>query len=647
MRLHVLNKHPSSPCIILKYKDLTVLLDCHLDLSTLLHFLPCPSINSTKLDNLKHWASLEVKQQIGTETNLVETAGRLFIDSVPEICTPEDGLVDYASIDVILLTNYCNVLALPFITEYSGFNGKILATEPTLQLGRLYMEELVAYSDSIQKKKKNTQWKKKNVLRFLPYPLCEFHDSIRWQTIYSAHDVANCISKIQTVGFSEKLDILGLIEVIPVSSGFTIGSTNWVLQTSYHKISYISSSSMFATHAMPMQQNMLKDADVCILNSLTESPTANPDAMLRELCSHLAVTIKNGGNVLIPCFPSGVIYDLFEYLCSFMDGSGLSFTPIYFISPVAHSSLEYANIYAEWLNQNKQAKVYLPEPPFIHHELVKNGRVVHYPNLHEGFSNSFKSPCIVFTGHPSLRFGDALHFINLWGQSSSNTVLFIDSQFPYLDALTPFQPLAMKAAYCPIDPRLNFQQATKLLKEIKPKKLIIPEAYTKAPVTMSQRTDLIISADCPVETYRHLDIIDVPFNKSYAKVHLSPKLAQTLSPKQLEAGVAVASVKGKLVTRDNKHTLMLPDDQQLDPKNCSSQFFGDVNIKQFMQALKEHGISNVEVETTESGHIVHFSDIDSMIQLEAGNTHIINHSNDKLRVQIKAALLSCLLKVDT
>ena len=44
----------------------------------------------------------------------------------------------------------------------------------------------------------------------------------------------------------------------------------------------------------------------------------------------------------------GVIYDLFECLQSYMDSVGLTFTPIYFISPVADSSLAYSNIYAEW-----------------------------------------------------------------------------------------------------------------------------------------------------------------------------------------------------------------------------------------------------------------------------------------------------------
>lgn len=644
MRFYSLNKQANSPCVILKFKDLTVMLDCHLDLSSVLNFLPTASINSKKWESLRQWTSFDVKQQLGTETNLYESAGRIFVNSSPEAAVPESGLIDFSSVDVILLTNYFSILALPYITEYSGFNGKVLATEPTLQIGRLFMQELVTYNETSQKKEKFSLWKNRDIQKYLPYPLCDFNDAISWETIYSSQDVANSISKIQTVGFSEKIDILGLMQVIPVSSGFAIGSTNWVLQSNYHKISYISSSSVFATHAMPMEQSSLKDADICILNSLTESCAANPDAMVREFCSHLGVTLKNGGNVLVPCFPSGVIYDLFEYLCSYMDGSGLSFIPIYFISPVAHSSLAYANIYAEWLNQNKQAKMYLPEPPFLHHELVKSGRVKHFPNLHDGFSNNFKSPCVVFTGHPSLRFGDVVHFIELWGNGAGNTIIFIDSEFPYLDALTPYQPLSMKAAYCPIDPRLNFQQANKLIKEIKPKQLIIPDQYTSPPATMPQRTDLVISADCPIQSYRHLDVIDVTLHKNFAKVTLSTEIAQSLCPKQIEPGVSIAMVKGKLVTRDNKHVLK-PLEGQSERSPLHPRLFGDVDVTQFMIALKEQGVKNAEVETIEDGHIVHFPDINAMIRLEAGNTHIINHTSNELRVKIKAALLSCLLQV--
>lgn len=61
---------------------------------------------------------------------------------------------------------------------------------------------------------------------------------------------------------------------------------------------------------------------------------------------NVSVTLRNGGSVLIPCYPSGVVYDLFECLSSSLDSHGLSQVPMFFISPVADSSLAYSNILA-------------------------------------------------------------------------------------------------------------------------------------------------------------------------------------------------------------------------------------------------------------------------------------------------------------
>lgn len=97
-----------------------------------------------------------------------------------------------------------------------------------------------------------------------------------------------------------------------------------------------------------MDQINLKNADLMLLSSLTQAPAANPDSMLGELCLSVAVTLRNNGSVLIPCYPSGVVYDLFECLSSHLDSTALGQIPMYFISPVAHNSLEYSNILAEW-----------------------------------------------------------------------------------------------------------------------------------------------------------------------------------------------------------------------------------------------------------------------------------------------------------
>ena len=45
-------------------------------------------------------------------------------------------MLDMSEVDVILISNYHCMMALPFMTEYTSFKGVVYATEPTLHLGR-------------------------------------------------------------------------------------------------------------------------------------------------------------------------------------------------------------------------------------------------------------------------------------------------------------------------------------------------------------------------------------------------------------------------------------------------------------------------------------------------------------------------------
>uniref|UniRef100_A0A8C5CQD4 Integrator complex subunit 9 n=1 Tax=Gadus morhua TaxID=8049 RepID=A0A8C5CQD4_GADMO len=517
---------------------------------------------------------------------------------------PQRELMDLSTIDVILISNYHCMMALPYITEHSGFTGAVYATEPTLQIGRLLMEELVNHMERVPKAQTATCWKNKEIQRLLPGPLKDVAEVWAWKRCYTIQEVNSALSKVQLVGYSQKVELFGAVQVSPLSSGYSLGSSNWIIQSHYEKVSYMSGSSLLTTHPQPMDQSSLKNSDILILTGLTQMPTANPDGMLGEFCSNLAMTIRAGGNVLVPCYSSGVIYDLLECLYQFIDSANLGSTPFYFISPIANSSLEFSQIFAEWLCHNKQSKVYLPEPPFPHAELIQTNKLKHYPSIHGDFSSEFRQPCVVFTGHPSLRFGDVVHFMELWGRSSLNTIIFTEPDFSYLDALAPYQPLAMKCVYCPIDTRLNFHQVSKLLKEI--------------------------------------------------------QLAKSLVPSEVKPGVSVATVSGMLQSKDNKHTLMsvprpppaAPTKKRkrvaeeppelLAPKPLLS---GAVPLDGFLATLHKHGVSEVKVEETADGHILHLQAEDALIQMEAHATHIVCDNNEPMRTTLRDLVLRFLQKL--
>ncbi|XP_030672895.1 integrator complex subunit 9 isoform X2 [Nomascus leucogenys] len=628
MKLYCLSGHPTLPCNVLKFKSTTIMLDCGLDMTSTLNFLPLPLVQSPRLSSLPGWSLKDGNAFLDKE--LKECSGHVFVDSVPEFCLPETELIDLSTVDVILISNYHCMMALPYITEHTGFTGTVYATEPTVQIGRL-----------------------------LPSPLKDAVEVSTWRRCYTMQEVNSALSKIQLVGYSQKIELFGAVQVTPLSSGYALGSSNWIIRSHYEKVSYVSGSSLLTTHPQPMDQASLKNSDVLVLTGLTQIPTANPDGMVGEFCSNLALTVRNGGNVLVPCYPSGVIYDLLECLYQYIDSAGLSSVPLYFISPVANSSLEFSQIFAEWLCHNKQSKVYLPEPPFPHAELIQTNKLKHYPSIHGDFSNDFRQPCVVFTGHPSLRFGDVVHFMELWGKSSLNTVIFTEPDFSYLEALAPYQPLAMKCIYCPIDTRLNFIQVSKLLKEVQPLHVVCPEQYTQPPPAQSHRMDLMIDCQPPAMSYRRAEVLALPFKRRYEKIEIMPELADSLVPMEIKPGISLATVSAVLHTKDNKHLLQPPprpaqptsgkkrkrvSDDVPDCKVLKPLLSGSIPLEQFVQTLEKHGFSDIKVEDTAKGHIVLLQEAETLIQIEEDSTHIICDNDEMLRVRLRDLVLKFLQK---
>lgn len=403
-----------------------------------------------------------------------------------------------------------------------------------------------------------------------------------------------------------------------------------------------------------MEHTAFRNSNVLIMTSLTQTPLANPDSMLGELCITVAMTVRNNGNVLIPCYPSGVTYDLFECLAVQLESSGQVSVPMYFLSPVADYSLAYSNILAEWLSQGKQSKVYLPEEPFPHAQLVRGGRLKHFHSIcAKTFSEEFRTPCIVFAGHPSLRFGDAVHFMELWGNSSNNVVVFTEPDFSYLEAVAPFQPLAMKIAHYPIDTSLSFNQANKLIRDLKPNQLLVPEQYTVPPPLHHHRTDLVIEREFPVLSFKRGDVLQIPVRRRYERIQMDAELASTLMPTEVKPGVAMMTVTGMLHINNNNYTLKpFPQSQQIGKKRKHEEEFGyppsyawgALDAPQFVQKLTKAGFVDAKLEESSTGYIVHLQHEDTLIQVEDHSTHIICQGDSTVRTRLRDILLQCLNK---
>lgn len=670
MKFTCLSGHPNKTCGVIKIKDTMVMFDAPLDLLPTLNFLPLPVVPSSRLTTIPSWMPrIPGLGDCGLESELKECGGRVFIDSSPEVSFPDILSFNLKDVDVILISNHMSMLSLPFITELSDFDGVIFCTEPALTTAQMLMNEMINFIERVPKDKDALLWKnvKETYAKQIPFPI---HPSTilsssspqNWRQLYTAQSVALSLSRVRVIGFSEKISLFGSLSATAYSSGHTIGSCNWVLETDHEKVVYFSSSSTLTTHPKPLDLKPLRNPDLLLLTNLSSCPTIHPDISLQEFCTHVKTTLTSSGNVLIPCYPSGIIYDLLECLVNTLDSSGFGSVPIFFISPVADQSLAYSNILAEWLTQNKQSRVYLPEEPFLHSQFVRTGRVKHFPSVSsEAFNNEYKTPCVVFTGHPSLRFGDVVHFIELWGHNSNNLIAFTEPEFPYAEALAPYQPLNLKVSFTPIDTSLNFGQANKVIQEMNPRILLAPNAYTSPPASMPHRNDLVLEAgknpvtgvSSSVFSFSSGQTIKLPIRRNFARISLDPELSTTLMPTEVKPGVAIATVTGYLDGKDNtfivksltrNHLKELtgdwrPGSQTLPPTNYS---YGSLDLTLLMSKLAQAGLGKATLEHTSTGAIINIKD-DAFITIENDTTtHIVCDFNSPLRSFLKELVMKCL-----
>ncbi|KAG7173243.1 Integrator complex subunit 9-like [Homarus americanus] len=555
------------------------MLDCGLDMSSVSHFLPLPLVASQRLSNLSTWVPRDADSQL--EGELKECMNRIFVDSPPEFVPPTSGLVDFSEVDAIMVSNYHSMLALPFITNGTGFKGVVFMTEPTMQIGRLFMEELVEYIERTPKARHAYRWK--HYLRSLPTPLSDAKAPKTWQPAYSLKAISAALSHVQILAYNEKVDICGALKVTAVSSGFCLGSCNWLICSEHEKLAYLSGSSTLTTHPRPIDQSSLKNADVLIMTALNHTPMYNPDSML---------------------------------------------------------------------SSSKEGKVYSLDDPFPHAHLTRHGRLKPFKSLHaEGFSSEYRQPCIVFCGHPSLRFGDAVHFIDMWGNNPQNAILFTEPEFEFVEALAPYQPLVMRPVYCPIDTSLDFTQARKLINELKPAKMVVPEVYLKPPANAPHRTDLILNLEETPLTYSECQLLSLGIHRRMESMSLTQELALSLNPSTIRPGLNTATITAALHVQDNKYVLKKADEFLFQPVEDSDEEtpnklprcypYGNLNVDDLVQRLAQAGLTDARVEELHGVYIITLANEDVIIKISDASTHIIS-GNGKLREKLRDILLECL-----
>ncbi|VIO89361.1 conserved hypothetical protein [Brugia malayi] len=632
MELIPLSPQPYRPCLLLKWSSACILLDCAVNMDALSSFLPAALYKSKLFSNLPMYPKNAPKYCLKRHGEHVLIDGPFEVHPAQICCTSMD------SVDAILVSNWMSLLALPFFTEETKFTGVVYATDPTLQLGRLVMEELLDFFDRVDREEQDYSWKKPAL--FMSFPNVPTSDPREWRPFYSREQMENCLAKVQRVSFRESINIHGAATVAAYSSGYSIGSCNWIVRTEHEKIGYLSATSSRNSHTKPVQWDQLRGCDALILTSICRFPEHSPETSVCHAFAVIADTLKRNGSVLMPICPTGILYDLLEVISMQLDQHDVPVdVPVYFISPVAESTLAYSNIYVEWLSEKKQSMVNIPEEPFKHGLTSRNGRLKVYDNIYGDFCRQMRTPCVIFTGHPSLRIGNAVHFLEMWGNDSKNALIMTDPDYPIQNVYGPYEKLSIRAFFFPIETRLDFSQLNpSILPDLAPKLLVMPEVYTQPPPNSSQRTDFVVAYNARA-TFRYGDTFTIPSTAKTKRVRLHPDTLRCIELRgHYDHGdIGLSSLKGILSVYDN--ILELNPDMNSKIRNVC---VGKLSAETFAQAL---GKMNLKYSRSEiNGNVCFTCDtLNASVCIKNGGFRtVISSSSRENRQLLSKAVAVCL-----
>jgi len=163
--------------------------------------------------------------------------------------TAQLGAVDPATVDCIIITNFHNMQALPYMSRRAlGFNGVVLATEPTAQIGLQLMLQLadhVASSPHCAPPAAPGAAVHKTQGSLLLGP---------GRRPFSRAEVEECFAPMVRLSYHQSHALLGGFSLTPCSSGYCLGAANWLLSSATLRVAIIGASSMHPSrHPLPLQ----------------------------------------------------------------------------------------------------------------------------------------------------------------------------------------------------------------------------------------------------------------------------------------------------------------------------------------------------------------------------------------------------------
>ncbi|WKA02197.1 hypothetical protein VitviT2T_020415 [Vitis vinifera] len=621
------------PCHIITVSGFRILLDCPLDLSSLMIFSPIPthafsnpelpSPDSVDQKRQKHERPIDSSELIRAQP-WFKTVTSLHLWNVPFI-------------DVVLISSPMGMLGLPFLSRVNGFRAKIYVTEVTARIGQLLMEDLVLMNKEFRQfygceESGLPQWMNWEKLESLPSLFREIvlgEDGVElggWMPLYSADDVKGCMQKVHTLKYAQEVCYNGTLIIKAVSSGLEIGT-----YLSSPVLEDVKDNSCYSAPTSQKSSTLSADNDQEASAELLLSTSESLEEMekLNFICSCIIDSVKAGGSVLIPIGRLGIILQLLELISLSLEASSLK-VPIFIISSVAEELLAFTNIIPEWLCKQRQEKLFSGEPFFAHTQLIKEKKLHVFPAVHSpNLLKIWQEPCIAFSPHWSLRLGPVVHLLRRWS-GDENSLLIMEEGVDADLALLPFKPMAMKVLQCSFLSGIKLQKVQPLLKILQPKFVLFPEDLRQL-VSYSDTNSHAFFYYCENET------LPVPSLKNSSELEIAADLVSLIHCRRLTAeSIGIGRLKGDFSVTHGKHQLHSGSEQADSSQSRPPLLhWGSLDLERLLAVLEKMGIrgsveqGNSDTDS-ENARVVHVYEPNKALIEVRENSTIISASNESL-----------------
>ncbi|OIT01411.1 PREDICTED: cleavage and polyadenylation specificity factor subunit 2 [Nicotiana attenuata] len=366
-----------------------------------------------------------------------------------------------SSVDAVLLSHpdTFHLGALPYAMKQLGLSAPIYATEPVYRLGLLTM-----YDQYLSRKQ-----------------VSEFD-------LFTLDDIDSAFRDVTRLTYSQNHYMSGKgegIVIAPLVAGHLLGGTTWRITKDGEDVIY----AVDFNHRKERHLNgtvlesfvrpavLITDA----FNALNNQPSRRQRD--QEFLDAIDKTVNVGGNVLLPVDTAGRVLELILTLEQHWTQKQLS-TPIFFLSYVASSTVDYAKSFLEWMSDSiAKSFEHTRDNAFL---LRKIKLVINKSGLEE-----VPGPKVVMASMASLEAGYSHDIFVEWAADPKNLVLFTErGQFGTLARILQSNP-PPKAVKVTMSRRIPLvgeelaayeEEQNRIKREEALKATLVKEEESKAPI---------------------------------------------------------------------------------------------------------------------------------------------------------------------